>query len=237
MSGYPNLIDEPELLKIRTKDGEIKDLKYETEKHDYGNLLKSPKIDNEYYKKKYKSLNKKIIFKIVSEILKGVGGISVASGLTISGLAPAGMVAASGISFLTSISTLITNEFFSKFKILHTKLRSWIIVTTLLFDKTLKESMIDKRIDEKEGGKLISTYDHYINKQDENRKWTQFKVEKVFGKIIQKDTNSPEQITKPNNFLAKYIYIYIKIGSNLFKPKKKNNNNIEPSAPLEYNFK
>ena len=34
---------------------------------------------------------------IVSEILLGVGGLSVGSGLTISGIAPAGMVTAGGI--------------------------------------------------------------------------------------------------------------------------------------------
>ena len=59
MGTYPNLNIEPELLKINTKDGEIKDLKYKTEKQDYDNTLKSLKIDSEYYKKKYKSLNKK----------------------------------------------------------------------------------------------------------------------------------------------------------------------------------
>ena len=59
MSTYPDLKNEPELLKIKTRDDEIKNLKYQTEKHDYENILKSLKIDNEYYKKKYKSLNKK----------------------------------------------------------------------------------------------------------------------------------------------------------------------------------
>ena len=32
---------------------------------------------------------------------------------------------------------------------------------------------------------------------------TQFKVEDVFGDVISKDSISPEQITKLNNFLAK----------------------------------
>ena len=32
MSTYPNLNNEPELLKIKTRDDEIKKLKYETEK-------------------------------------------------------------------------------------------------------------------------------------------------------------------------------------------------------------
>ena len=76
--------NESELLKIKTKDDEIKDLKYKTEKHDYEMILKSVKNDNEYFKKKYKSLKKKKKFMIVSVILIGVGGLSVGSGLTIS---------------------------------------------------------------------------------------------------------------------------------------------------------
>ena len=36
-------------------------------------------------------------------------------------------------------------------------------------------------------------------------KSTQFKVEEVFGDIINKGTIPPEQITKPNSFLAKLI--------------------------------
>ena len=49
---------------------------------------------------------------IVSEILIG----SVGSALTLSGLAPVGIMCAGSI-FLSSISTLITSEHFSKFKI------------------------------------------------------------------------------------------------------------------------
>ena len=49
MSGYPNINNEPDLLKIRTRNIEIQNLKYQTEKHDHENILKSPKIDNEYF--------------------------------------------------------------------------------------------------------------------------------------------------------------------------------------------
>ena len=53
MSGYPNLkSDDVELLKIKTKDDQLKKLQYETEKHDHENILKALKVDNEYYKKK-----------------------------------------------------------------------------------------------------------------------------------------------------------------------------------------
>ena len=47
MSTYPNLNNDPDLLKIKTRDEEIKNLKYQTEKHDHENILNSLKIDNE----------------------------------------------------------------------------------------------------------------------------------------------------------------------------------------------
>ena len=68
MSKNPNLNNETEILKIKTRDDEIKNLKRQSEKHDYENILKSLKIDNEYYKKKYKNVNKNEIFLIVSDI-------------------------------------------------------------------------------------------------------------------------------------------------------------------------
>ena len=75
----------------------------------------------------------------------------------------------------------------------------------LLYEKTLKKSMIDKEGDQKEGEKLRSIYNHYMNKKDEIKKSTQFKLEEVFGNIIPKDTISPEQITKHNKFLARIM--------------------------------
>ena len=51
MSNYPDLKNDVELLKIKTRDDEIKALKYQTEKHDFDNILKSLKNDSEYYKK------------------------------------------------------------------------------------------------------------------------------------------------------------------------------------------
>ena len=52
MSTYPDLKNDVELLKIKTKDDQLKELQYKTEKHDHENILKSLKVDNEYYKKK-----------------------------------------------------------------------------------------------------------------------------------------------------------------------------------------
>ena len=73
MSTYPNIYIEPELLKIKTRADETINLKYQTEEHDHENILKSPKIDDEYYQKKYKSLNKKKILLNITEILVGSG--------------------------------------------------------------------------------------------------------------------------------------------------------------------
>ena len=205
MSGYPNLkTDDVELLKIKTKDDQLKELQFKTEKHDHENILKSLKNDNESIKKKYKSLNKKKILLIITEILVGSGSAITTS--TMGLINPSvGIVISSSTALLTSIAILITNDYISKLKIRYTKLGDWIIVITLLYDKTLKESMIDKKIDEKEANQLKQIYNHYVDKKSEIMKNTQLKVEDVFGDVISKDSISPEQITKLNNFLAKII--------------------------------
>ena len=55
MTTHSDLKNEPEFFKRKTKDDEIRNLKnetdnlkYQTEKHDHENTLKSLKIDNEY---------------------------------------------------------------------------------------------------------------------------------------------------------------------------------------------
>ena len=204
MSNYPDLKNEPELLKIKTRDDEIKNLKYQTEKHDHENILKSLKVDNEYYKKKYKSLNKKKVLLIITEILGGAG--SAVGSSTMGLINPgAGIIISSSTALLTSIAILITNEYISKLKIKYTKLRDWINVITLQYEKTMKQSMVDKKIDEKEAQELKKIYNHYIDKRSEIMKNNSFKVEDVFGDVISKDNFSQEQITKLNNFLSKIM--------------------------------
>ena len=73
MTTYSNINNEPDLLKVKTRDDEIKNLKYQTAKHDHENILKSLKIDNKYYKKKCKSLIKKNVLLNITEILVGAG--------------------------------------------------------------------------------------------------------------------------------------------------------------------
>ena len=204
MSTYPDLKNEPELLEIKTQADEIKNLKYQTEKHDYENILKSLKVDNENYKKKYKNLNKKKLLLIITEILVGAGSAVGSSSMAL--IDPgAGIVISSSTALLTSIAILITNEYISKLKIRYTKLRDWINVITLLYERTLKNSMFDKKIDEKEAEQLKQIYNQYVDKKYEIMKNTQFRVEDIFTDVISKDTISTEQITKLNNFLAKMM--------------------------------
>ena len=203
MTTYPDLKNEPELLKIKTRDDEIKNLKYQTEKHDHENILKSLKADNEYYKKKYKSLNKKKVL-IITEILVGSG--SAISTSTMSFVNPSiGIVLTSSTALLTSLAILITNEYISKLKLRYTKLRDWINFIRILYEKTLNQSMIDKKIDEKEALELKKIYNHHVDKRKEIVDSTKFKVEDIFGDVNSKDSISPEQITKLNNFLAKIM--------------------------------
>ena len=141
---------------------------------------------------------------IITEIL--VGSAS-AVGSSRTGLINrrAGIIIPSSTASLTSIAILIKNEYISTLKTRYTKLRDWINVITLLYEKTLKESMIDKKIDQKEAEQLKQIYNLYIDKRKDILKNTQFKVEDVFGDVISKDNFSQEKITKLNNFLAKIM--------------------------------
>ena len=235
MTTYPNL-NEPELLRRKSKDDQLKELQYKTEKHDFKNILKSLKSDNESYKKKYKSLKKKKVLLIITEILIGSG--SAISTSTMSLINPSiGIVITSSTALLTSLAILITNDYISKLKIRYTKLRDWINFITILYEKTLNQSMTYKKIDEKEALELKKLYNHYIDKRKEIMDSTKFKVEDIFGDVISKDSISPEQITKLNNFFSKhYVNIHINVKLNFFKPGKEQIENYEPSAPPEYNF-
>ncbi len=202
MTTYPHKKNEPEILKIKTRDDEIKNLRYQTEKHNHENILKSLKADNENYKKKYKSLNRKKVLLTITEILVGSGSAIGTS--TMSLLNPSiGIVLTSSTALSTSLEILITNEYISKLKLRYTKLRDWINFFTILYEKTLSQPMIDKKIDEKEASELKKIYNHYLDKRKEIMNSTKFNVEDIFGDIISKDSISTEQITKLNSFLAK----------------------------------
>ena len=144
----------------------------------------------------------------------------------------AGIIISGGTALLTCIAILITNEYISKLKIGYTKLRDWLNVITLLYEKTLKQSMVDKKIDEKEAQELKKIYDQYIIKRSKIMKNTQFKVEDAFGDVISKDNFSQQQITKLNSsFSQNNVNIKRNNKFNFFKHRKKN---IEASAPPYY---
>ena len=93
-------------------------------------------------------------------------------------------------ALLTSIAILITNEYISKSKIWYTKLRDWIKVITLLYEKTLKTSVVDKKFDQKEAEELKKIYNLYLDKRKEIMRNTQFRIEDVFCDVISKDNLS-----------------------------------------------
>ena len=89
-------------------------------------------------------MNKKKVLLIITEIL--VGTSSSIGSSTMGLINPgAGIIISSSTALLNSIAILITNEYISKLKIRYTKLRDCINVITLLYEKTLKQSMVDKK--------------------------------------------------------------------------------------------
>ena len=48
----------------------------------------------------------------------------------------------------------------------------------------MKESMIDKKIDQKEAEQLKQIYNHYLDKKSEIMKNNQFKVEDIFTDVL-----------------------------------------------------
>ena len=82
----------------------------------------------------------------------------------------------------------------------YTILGNWINVITLLIEKILKTSTVDKTIDEKETLHLQENYNLYIDKRKESMKNTSFKVEDFFSDIISKDNISQQEIIKLNSF-------------------------------------
>ena len=76
---------------------------------------------------------------------------------------------------------MIPNEYFKEAKKSYAKFKSWTILITLLYEKTYKQSMLDKKIDDKEAQELKKIHYHYLHKQSDKMKNTHFKVEDNFG--------------------------------------------------------
>ena len=104
------------------------------------------------------------------------------------------------------MAILFTNEYISKLKSIYTKLQDWTNAFTLLYRKTLEQSMVDLKNDEKEAEELENVYNHYVDKSKEFMKNTRFQVEDTLGAIISKNSVLLEQLFKIKMFLAKIMW-------------------------------
>ena len=147
------------------------------------------------------------MFLIISGFLLGSGSTTTNTNLSLVNPSIA-IIIASSTAPLTSLAILIRNEFISKVKFRFYNVRDWINVISLLYEKTLKSSMIDRKVDEKESDEL-KIYKLYLDKRKQVMMETQFKVEDIFGDVIRKDSISPVQITKPTIFSAKIVRVLI----------------------------
>ena len=140
------------------------------------------------------------------EILAGASGVVVGSTLTTTGVGTQIGVPIAGVSsFVISVAVLFTNEFSSRLKSRYQKLRDHIKMIKLLYEKTLKKSLVDKKIDEKESEELKIIYNHYITKRKEIMENTKFTVEDFFDKLDLSENISSEQIRTLIALLAKMM--------------------------------
>ena len=84
-------------------------------------------------------------------------------------------------------------------------MRNWIKFITILYEKTINQSMVGKRTDEKEALEMKKIYNVYLDERKEIMNSTKIKVEDIFSDIISKDSILTEQKTQLNNFLAKIM--------------------------------
>ena len=73
-----------------------------------------------------------------------------------------GILISSSSALITPIAILITNEYTSKLKRRYTKLGEWINVIILLYQKTLKQLMIDKNIEQEEADDIKNINNHFL---------------------------------------------------------------------------
>ena len=107
-------------------------------------------------------------------------------------------------------------------------------VKILIHEKTLKEPMADKEIDEKESLELKKIDNLNLDKSKKFLSSTQFKVEHVFVDIFEKDKLTQDLINKFTYFSSQNeVYLNMKFNCNFFKLRKEKNNIVfQSSAPL-----
>ena len=117
----------------------------------------------DYYRKIIPIINKKKVYITIFEILTGDSGLVFGNSLSTTRAGARLGVPISGCTlFISSVATLITNEYFSKPKKRYTKQKEWIKTVKILAEKYLSKSMIDKKTDEIEE-KLKTIYNHYLD--------------------------------------------------------------------------
>ena len=124
---------------------------------------------------------------IVTEVLLGSGLAVTTSTMSIINPSTC-IVLISSTTLLSSIAILITNEYISKLKTRYTKFRNWLLVISFLYEKALKQSMIDKKVDENEALEFKKIYIHYLDERKESMTSSQFRVEDVFGHVRSEDS-------------------------------------------------
>ena len=138
------------------------------------------------------SLIRRKIILFITETLSGSG--SAITTATILKLNPSdGIVLTISTALVTSIAISTTNENISHLKIRCAKIGDWINVITLLFENTIRPSMIDEKLCDKETSELKKVFYHYRHERSDIMKNTQFRVEYVFRDFLNKDSISPEQ--------------------------------------------
>ena len=193
---------EADLISVRKKDNDIRDLQYKYIKFNYEGVIKKLIDDEEKFKKKYKALNTKKGVSTITRIITGILGVTSGITLTATGVgAIAGVVIIGSTGVLISIAVTIINEYISKLKERYLRLRSFVNKARVDYEKVLKKSMADKFIDEKEGLELKKIYDFYMNNQKKIMKETKISVEDIFGSMVE-NVISNEQIQKLSSFLA-----------------------------------
>ena len=99
----------------------------------------------------------------------------------------------------------------SKFKKGSNSLRDWTNVFSLRNGKTLKQSIIDKKLDQKEADEKKLVPNLHLTKRNDFMKKTPFKLEDVFGDILKKVLYQKSNLLKLIFFqtnLCKYSFQY-----------------------------
>ena len=142
-------------------------MKLNTKKIDNQNnqfaILDELKKDKIRYKKRASENQKQQMFNKNVGILSGVSTLTGAI-LTSTVLSSIAGIPISSASFVLTIASMILNAYLDSVKIIKKKIQSFINLTILLYEKTMKKALQDNIINEQEQRDLKDIYQHYLNK-------------------------------------------------------------------------